>query len=345
MMTRDKVRGMFLGTAIGDAIGLPCEGYTPDEIATKHGRLTHYLSLEGHKWHHGLNTGCTSDDTQLTLAVAEGLISGEFSMSAQVKTHVAALVATTTGWGPTTKNAIRGVANGVSWKESGITGDGVGRGNGVPMKIGPVAAVFLKRLKECDDKTAEQTLTVQAFTFARDLTCMTHRNTMSVIASLAQTMATFYCLSVNTSDFSCGKFADIVHRTGLRIKKSCEASAVFESEKDDITERFAKLVDYQNYTTQRIIDELGGEGKLRFYCYYNMPFTYMFFLQGPQSIETLYDIASAGGDTDSNAAILGSMMGALNGTGVFPKHLVDGLDKRDEILAVADRFCDKFDIN
>ena len=38
-LARDKIRGCFLGTAIGDALGKPVECETPARIAEKFGRV------------------------------------------------------------------------------------------------------------------------------------------------------------------------------------------------------------------------------------------------------------------------------------------------------------------
>ncbi|MBI2633668.1 MAG: ADP-ribosylglycohydrolase family protein [Parcubacteria group bacterium] len=55
-------------------------------------------------------------------------------------------------------------------------------------------------------------------------------------------------------------------------------------------------------------------------------------------------MVNAGGDTDTNGSIVGSLLGALKGVSVFPKHLIDGLWQKEKILDTANRFCDTFDI-
>jgi ADP-ribosylglycohydrolase len=75
-----------------------------------------------------------------------------------------------------------------------------------------------------------------------------------------------------------------------------------------------------------------------------LPFTYAFLVRNPGNIEELYECASAGGDTDSNASMLGALQGALHGTSFFPKALVDGLDRKNEIIKLADSFSERFGI-
>ena len=105
-----------------------------------------------------------------------------------------------------------------------------------------------------------------------------------------------------------------------------------------LTLRFESLFENQ-YDAQKLIEEFGGGSC---YCYNSVPFTYGFFLQNPHSVESLYDVINAGGDTDSNGSMLGALLGALHGTSIFPQHLIDGLVEREKVLEVAQRFAEKF---
>ncbi len=60
--------------------------------------------------------------------------------------------------------------------------------------------------------------------------------------------------------------------------------------------------------------------------------------------EALYEIVSCGGDADSVSSVAGSLVGALNGTAVFPPHLVDQLECADRLVDTANRLCDLFGI-
>ena len=67
---KDKVMGALLGVAIGDALGAPLEFMTADQIRDTHGGPVR--DMIGGGW---LNVapGEITDDTQMTLAVAEGI--------------------------------------------------------------------------------------------------------------------------------------------------------------------------------------------------------------------------------------------------------------------------------
>jgi ADP-ribosylglycohydrolase len=108
---------------------------------------------------------------------------------------------------------------------------------------------------------------------------------------------------------------------------------------DRLTDRLHTID--QPLTSDQIALNYGGGSC---YVYNSLPFSYAFFLRNPNSIETLYDVVSAGGDTDSNGSIVGSLLGALHGTSIFPKYLTDALDPTQKALLedVTNRFIEKF---
>ena len=61
---QERARGSFIGLAVGDALGSPTEGKTPDEIFKKWGRVTDFLS----------NEQVGSDDTEYALFSAKLLL-------------------------------------------------------------------------------------------------------------------------------------------------------------------------------------------------------------------------------------------------------------------------------
>ena len=67
---KDKVKGALFGVAVGDALGAPVEFMTADEITSKHGQVRDMIG--GGRWN--IRPGDTTDDTAMTLAVAEGIV-------------------------------------------------------------------------------------------------------------------------------------------------------------------------------------------------------------------------------------------------------------------------------
>jgi ADP-ribosyl-[dinitrogen reductase] hydrolase len=52
-------------------------------------------------------------------------------------------------------------------------------------------------------------------------------------------------------------------------------------------------------------------------------------------------VVHAGGDTDTNAAVAGAVLGALHGEGAIPKRWIAGLAKRERLLEIADRLLER----
>lgn len=338
-MNRDRVIGTFLGAAIGDALGMPVETMTPELILKRYpqtgGRITEYIAPTGHKWFDGRKPGTWTDDCQLTLAVAKGLMESDgfigTAMNSQVEAHIEAFKQTTAGWGGTTREAVRNLSNGIHWTHSGIVTEGRGKGNGVIMKLAPIAIVMRQQYN-----TLGVDFAVKVNTFVRDLTIMTHPTRMAVAASFAHFRGLLHCLGNSFSPLT----------LSLALAKGAEYSLQYTKnlpeETDDIISRLDKLTNFiEQGDPQTIRNEFGGGSC---YCFDSLPFTYAFFLRNPDSIESLYDCISAGGDADSNGSMLGSMLGARFGTRVFPEHLIKRLDQVDEILAFANQFCDQFSI-
>jgi ADP-ribosylglycohydrolase len=107
---------------------------------------------------------------------------------------------------------------------------------------------------------------------------------------------------------------------------------------DDLGDRLGLLAKHEEYTPERIIKEFRGSP----YAFESLPFTLMFFVRNPMSIDSLFDCVTAGGDTDTNGSMIGALLGALHGTSIFPPHLVDGLREREAVLGVADTFFEMF---
>ena len=151
MMTIDRITGMLTGVLLGDMLGSTVEGWSPQQVEEKHGRIT------------GLLPGsCTTDAWQLTVAVCEALISSGMDMDAQAAAHVTALKDSSARWGRTTLVAVHSLAVGKHWS---VSGQLLGIGNGVVMKIAPVAAILAATADGAEREKIER--------FAIDLTRMT----------------------------------------------------------------------------------------------------------------------------------------------------------------------------
>lgn len=329
MLTKSKIEGMFFGIAIGDALGIPVESYTKERIEKEFGRIETYQPARNHKYMGNTTPGSWSDDTQLTLAVAESIIeSNGLDLENQAKWHIKALDKTTAGWGKSTRFSVMNLKNGVSWPEcSKLSFEGAGVGNGVPMKIAPIGA--LEAVKP-NSNIAK---------LICEFSTLTHSTKISALAGMFHTAAIRDLLWNSTDRFNTQYFLDslMVYFEDLYPLKYFQD---LTNSEDDIMDAVLNRASYL-HSDDSIIKEFNGG---TCYVYNSLPFSYAFFLRNPYSIETLYDVTNAGGDTDTNASIVGGMLGALHGIEFFPKNLIETLDQKDYIQDVVNRFCDIIEV-
>ena len=328
---RDKVRGCFLGTAVGDALGKPVEMCKPQHIAEKYGRITDYQDCSSHKYFDNDHKGTTTDDWQLTKAVARAMITtGKFDLDEIAVEHGKEFAVSVRGWGGSTREAVARIVEGVHWKEAGKTDqENRGLGNGVCMKASPAGLYMALTNPQCNNPPWDEHIQNIA-----DMAIMTHYTSIAVTSGLAHAFATLKCFAATPETFNKESFVAVIIGAAQLGRQYCPGTL-----KDDMQTRFEKLK--VKYEPAEIIDpeEFGGGSC---YVFDSLPFTYAWFLRNPNSIETLYDCVSAGGDADSNGSMVGGLLGALHGESIFPQHLVDGLKNKDEVLEVADQFYERF---
>ena len=359
-MNRNTLFGMVIGGAIGDAWGMPVETWSPERIREVYPNgITNFIPPKDHKWYDPIKTpaGTTTDDTQLTIATMKGLISGSkksgatFSnyMDSIAHEHCMAARATMDGWGTTTRDAVRRLTNGVRWDQSGKTSEANrGTGNGVPMKCSPLAAWAAS--------PAARDMMTEDFKFHQwcvSYSAMTHYSKMSAYATLCHVNAVLFCLNREIADLEFNQVRYIATQWPFECEKDNDSNSYSVAElsdsQDNIQDRMNKLTELRSEVPDMEQDEIiqsFGTGSC--YIYDSLPFSYAWFIKNPWSIRaSIHDVIHAGGDTDTNAKIVGEMLGALHGYDSIKTYLpwaISGLIGHDQLLAVADEFCDTFGI-
>lgn len=351
MLTRSKVKGMLVGGAIGDALGRPvesmsfaqsCENY-PDGI-------TDYVSPKNNKWFKDKKKGVITDDTQLTVSMMKALIRGNGCSMAQIaRYHVLAMNESMSGWGGSTRDAVKKLAKGVSWLESGKSKKANrGLGNGAPMKIAPMAAWYASRSR-----------TMKWFRFAEQvvkISAMTHYTRVSARAAVIHAMVLDYLLWSDLSRYrdddlfeAILKGADGRNYKRDNIDRDHYYVGHLDNPENSETALLWNLIQLPRCKERwQLADLIKAYKNGNANVVNSLPFSYAFFLRNPFSVETLYNVAAAGGDSDTNAHFVGQMMGALHGIELFEeernRHLITGLKCYDSLIKLADIFCDKFGV-
>jgi ADP-ribosyl-[dinitrogen reductase] hydrolase len=133
---RDRIEGMLLGLAIGDALGRSTEGMTPGSREAAHGEVRDYLPS---RYAEGRSVGVPSDDTQLAFWTLEHLLEHDGLVPERLLDLFAEREIY--GIGQTMLRAILARRRGVPWEEVGEPS----AGNGALMRIAPVLIPHIAR--------------------------------------------------------------------------------------------------------------------------------------------------------------------------------------------------------
>jgi poly(ADP-ribose) glycohydrolase ARH3 len=131
---KSKFRGALLGTAVGDAVGAPMEGWSIGKAQSAYG------DTEGWKRYKGRYT----DDTEMMIGVAESLIRNNgFNGADMARTFIENYDAKR-GYGPGSTGALTRIRAGESWEEASkkLFGGKGSYGNGAAMRIAPVGLLY-----------------------------------------------------------------------------------------------------------------------------------------------------------------------------------------------------------
>src|SRR5450756_2147810 len=141
---KDRARGALYGLAIGDALGMPTQMLSRQQITRRWGPLLTGFEAAppGHPIAAGMPAGAVTDDTEQAVLLARLLLSSSASR-VDPRELAAALAAWERGMaargsldllGPSTRRAIDAVLAGTPPEEAGASGDT----NGAAMRIAPV---------------------------------------------------------------------------------------------------------------------------------------------------------------------------------------------------------------
>lgn len=281
----DRFAAVLMGTAVGDALGLPMEGMRTDVIARRFPRLDRYF-LFG-------RVGFVSDDTEQSALVAQSLARHPRS----VERFVASFRRSLLGWflrlpwgiGLGTLRACTRVALGL--RRTGVSS----AGNGAAMRAAIVGAFFFDAPKARRE-------------WGGALAKVTHTDERAVEG--ARFVAELAALSMM---HGCSKTPlELVDESTLVVERDDLRSVI---------ERARRLAEGDS-PTEAVARELGNSG---FIVHTIGITTFCFLRYGHDWTLATAEAIRAGGDTDSHAAIVGAWMGARHGLGALPPGLVGGL--------------------
>ncbi|MHC4526442.1 MAG: ADP-ribosylglycohydrolase family protein [Planctomycetota bacterium] len=288
-----RFRGVLLGTAVGDAVGLPAEGMKPATIN----------ALWGQHWRHRflVGRGMVSDDTEHTLFVAQAMLKhgddiDRFlrSLSWKLRWWLLGLPA---GVGFGTLRAILKLWLFFPPSKSGVHS----AGNGPAMR----SALFGVRYRD-DPARMKQMVTAS--------TLITHNDPRALVGALAISCAAADACSTplgQKPDFDA--FLDKIAR--LPAAEDTEWSGIIDLIKDSLTEKTS---------VSKFVAALGLKNGVTGYIYHTVPAVlYAWMRHYGDFRNTLTALLNCGGDTDTVGAIAGALAGAAVGEEGIPSDWVE----------------------
>lgn len=311
---------------------------TPEKIRERFGRVTGFLPTR----HNAMfvkdgfptdsdESGYYSDDTVLTFATLRAMTKDGFvDQRNVVRAQVAAANEWPYGFGRATSEVFEKIRKGAPLLESGIDT----AGNGVLMKQSPFAAY--------------EVLTGTGFgameRHVADFTRVTHKSPEAVVASLVHHKVLVDLLLTGSFD------AHSVLTNAWSYAKRFENGYAAKGLKDWVTDRIERLLDMTDVSSGRVVSsdsvirsafDWGDKMGASCYALTTLGISYALFIRNPHSIDAMFDAVNFGGDTDSYAGIVGSMLGAANGK-FFSDELFDGVVEGEALKRETAVFVKKF---
>lgn len=316
---RSRVRGAILGTAIGDALGMPAEGLKPETIRRIYGRIRSFIAPRRGSWaakSHPLSRGQWTDDTQLMLAIGESVAElRRLDYEDIARRHILTMKEPR-GWGGSTIAGITKIKAGVSWWNSAKPD---GAGNGTPMKIAPIGALLaLGRLSD-----------FEAVTAVINISRMTHGDPRPAVAGIIQARAVAAAIRGGWEGLS----------LYLMMAAAVEAPALESvlgrgSDGPQISDQLRAAIGSWSPASYDEVREKVGAGCFVAQSY---PFTLGGVWRfGADPENCLVEIVNQGGDADTTGAMAGALMGAAHGLSAFPTRWRRPLEGYSRLLSLAD---------
>lgn len=293
-MTREQFEGCLLGLALGDALGAPYEGGPVERFVwwligkTRQGKM---------RW---------TDDTQMSIDVAESLLAKATVDPEDLATRFAASYRWSRGYGPGAARLLKRIAKGVPWKTANrsVYRDG-SFGNGGAMRAPIIGLVYARRFDE--------------LVLAAQLSAsITHSHPLGIEGAVLIACATTYALQ---------------RLKPLQILKQTLDHCSLEP----FTSRLAiaaNWVESKADPSAKTVARNLGNGVAASHSCVTALYLALRFMDRP--FYQLQDFARrCRGDVDTIGAMAGAIWGAGNGSGELPAESLAKLEQREQLVALA----------
>lgn len=316
-----RAYGALAGLALGDALGMPTQAMSPEQIRAVYGRITGLVDGDASQpYAPGMPAGSVTDDTEQALLVASLLVRGRGSSSGRVALGAVEFSHALLAWedsmirrgsldllGPSTKAALERVRAG----EDPLTVGGAGTTNGAAMRVTPIGIAM-----PTDDP--------EAFADAVWSSCQVTHATRQGFQSAAL-VAAAVSLGIDTARSTSPNLRGLLWKAVTYVDSLPERGA-WTPDPDVVaaTRRAMQLAANPALSSLECLVEQVGTSVASAQA---IPMAFALLARDP-SPQALLDAANIGGDTDTIGAIAGAILGAALGVEVLP---TDSLSRIEEV--------------
>lgn len=299
-VNRDRVRGSLLGLGVGDALGAPVEGQSRAQLAERDDAPLRELTGGRRE---GFEPGDVTDDTQLAMTLAESLVQlGGYDPEHALQAYVRWFERGAPDVGPTSGAVLAAVAAGATAAEATRrqhekAGDSLPT-NGALMRTTPIALAFAGNEEGIRDATLADA-------------ALTHYDPIAGKAALFHN-----------------------HLVSLEVTQGHEAVHAHLSDPGHLDDRIEEAVVPAISGSRFYAERLAEERPTWVISTLAVGMTALFTAESFE--EGLVWAVNLGGDTDTNAAVAGALLGARFGSGQIPERWLAGLAPRQRLEQLAD---------
>lgn len=316
-----RAHGALAGLALGDALGMPTQAMSPEQIRAVYGRITGLVDGDASQpYAPGMPAGSVTDDTEQALLIASLLVRGRGSSSGRVALNAVEFAHALLAWedsmiergsldllGPSTKAALERVRAG----EDPLTVGGAGTTNGAAMRVTPIGI-------------AVSTADPEAFAEAVWSSCRVTHATRQGFQSAAL-VAAAVSMGIDAARSTSPNLRGLLWKA-ITYVDSLPKRGAWTPDPDVVaaTRRAMQLAANPASSSLECLVEQVGTSVASAHA---IPMAFALLARNP-SPQALMDAANIGGDTDTIGAIAGAILGATLGVEVLP---ADSLSKIEEV--------------
>ncbi|MGI0481879.1 ADP-ribosylglycohydrolase family protein [Geminocystis sp. CENA526] len=309
-----RIKGLLLGVAVGDSVGLPAEGIP---------RKRNHRMFKG-KWHQRLcfGYGMISDDTEHSIFVSQCLLTSGDDEKIFIRRLAWCLkwwlISLPAGVGLATLKSIVRLWLGFSPLKSGV----YSAGNGVAMRSSIIGAYFADNIDKLES-------------FVTLSTRITHSDPRALIGARSIALITAW----------------IVREDLQQCPDIDELEVMLRSiESEDI--EWLNLVNQIIYSLKQELsviefaELIGQKQGISGYIYHTVPIAiYAWYRHFDNFQEALEAVFNCGGDTDTTGAITGALCGVTLGKSAIPTSWIDKIAEYPRNIQLLEKIADKLTEN